>query len=380
MGDVVKSLGHDAQAMGQQSAIASRIDGPLGSGTRGGRALARRLVTPRVLGLWGTIVVVALMFAHLNEAFLSGGNLVGLLRSGSTLGIVALGAMFVIIAAEIDLSVGAVYIFSPVVLSVLWVQDRVPFLVAVLGALTATALIGLFNGLMTVTARIPSFIVTLGTLSLVDGLSIIFSGSELFTPTYVNPPLPASEIQQFANFGGAEIGPLPAQLVWLILIAIVLFVVLHFSLFGFRLTALGGNESAARFARLPVVRYKYVVFVMASVLAGLAGIIDFSFLQSSQPTSAGASLTFPVFAAVIIGGASLSGGTGTILGTLTGAVLLTEIGNGLSLLGVGAGPQLLFTGGITIAAVGLDQWSRAFPAIRNWGRRGANPDTTAVGS
>lgn len=338
--------------------------------------LARRLVPPRVFGLWGAIVVVGFIFAQLNQAFLSGGNLVGLLRSGSTLGIVALGATFVIIAAEIDLSVGAVYIFSPIVLSVLWIQHRLPFLPAVLGALVATALVGLFNGLMTVTARIPSFIVTLGSLSLVDGLSIILSGSELFTPTYADPPLPATELQLFANFGGAQIGPLPAQLVWLIVISIMFFMALHFSLFGFRLTALGGNEPAARFARLPVVRYKYVVFVLASILAGLAGIIDYSFLQSSQPTSAGASLTFPVFAAVIIGGASLSGGTGTVLGTFTGAVLLTEIGNGLSLLGVGAGPQLLFTGGITIAAVGLDQWSRAFPAMRSWalgalGRDGA---------
>jgi ribose/xylose/arabinose/galactoside ABC-type transport system permease subunit len=219
---------------------------------------------------------------------------------------------------------------------------------------------------MTVTAHIPSFIVTLGSLSLVEGLAIILSGSELYTPTYADPPLPASELQMFVNFGGAEIGPLPAQVVWLLAVAIVLFIVLHFSLFGFRLTALGGNEAAARFARLPVVRYKYVVFVISALLAGLAGIIDYSFLQSSQPTSAGASLTFPVFAAVIIGGASLTGGTGTVLGTLTGAVLLTEIGNGLSLLGVGAGPQLMFTGGITIAAVGLDQWSRAMPALRRW--------------
>jgi ribose/xylose/arabinose/galactoside ABC-type transport system permease subunit len=365
------ATGVDRDASPQGPPLPPPVPVRVGRDREGRRALARRLVPPRVIGLWGAIVVVGAIFAQINPAFLSSGNLLGLLRSGSTLGIVALGAMFVIIAADIDLSVGSVYIAAPVVLSVLWVSERLPFLVAVLGALAVAALVGMFNALMSVTARIPSFIVTLGTLSLVEGLAIILSGSQLFTPLYADPPLAPSELQMFANFGGAEIAGLPAQLVWLVVVAAVLFVVLHFSIFGFRLTALGGNEKAARFARLPVTRYRYVVFVLSAALAGLAGIIDYSFLQSSQPTSAGAALTFPVMAAVIIGGASLTGGTGTILGTLTGAVLLTELGNGLSLLGVGAGPQLLFTGAITIAAVGLDQWSKSVPVVREWFARGA---------
>ena len=330
------------------------------------RYTVRRLIPPRVIGLWGAIVVVGLVFSQLNDAFLSGGNLLGLLRSGSTLAIVALGALLVIIAAEIDLSVGAVYVLGPVVLSVLWIQQGLPFFVAVLGALLVSVLIGMFNALMTVKARIPSFIVTLGALSLVEGLAIILSGSQLFTPAYADPPLPPAEVDAFVNLGGSVVAGIPIQLIWVVLLAIVMFVILHFSVFGFRLTALGGNEQAARFARLPVTRYKFIVFGVSSLLAGLAGIIDFSFLQSSQPTSAGASLTFPVFAAVIIGGASLTGGTGTVLGTISGAILLTEIGNGMSLLGVGAGPQLIFTGAITIAAVGLDQASRAIPAVRAW--------------
>jgi ribose/xylose/arabinose/galactoside ABC-type transport system permease subunit len=330
------------------------------------RTMIKRLIPPRVVYLWITIVIIGLVFSQLNDAFLSGGNLLGLLRSGSTLGIVALGELLVIVAAEIDLSVGAVYVLAPVVLSVLWIDHRLPFLVAVAGALAVTAAVGMLNALLAVTGRIPAFIVTLGTLSLVNGLSIILSGSGLFTPTYADPPLPAGEIQQFANIGGAKLGPIPIQLVWIAVIAVVLFVALHWTVFGFRLTALGGNESAAKFARLRVKGYKYAVFTIAALLAGLAGIVDFSFLQSSQPTSAGDSLTFPVFAAVIIGGASLSGGVGTVIGTLTGAVLLTEIGNGLALVGVSAGPQLMFTGAITIAAVGLDQGSRFLPRIKSW--------------
>ena len=331
-----------------------------------GRHLLRRLVPPRVIGLWGAIIVVGLVFTNLNEAFLSTGNVLGLLRSGATLAIVALGVLLVIIAAEIDLSVGAVYVLGPIVLSVLWVNQGLPFALAVVCALLVSVGVGVFNATLSVLARIPSFIVTLGALSLVEGIAVLLSGSRLFTPAYADPPLPAGEVESFIKLGCSEVAGIPVQLVWVLVLALVMFVVLHFSFFGFRLTALGGNEQAARFARFPVTRYKYVVFAISSLLAGLAGIIDFSFLQSTQPTSAGASLTFPVFAAVIIGGASLTGGTGTVLGTLSGAILLTEISNGMSLLGVGAGPQLIFTGAITIAAVGLDQASRAIPAIRAW--------------
>jgi ribose/xylose/arabinose/galactoside ABC-type transport system permease subunit len=136
-------------------------------------------------------------------------------------------------------------------------------------------------------------------------------------------------------------------------IAVVVGFLLHRSLFGFRLMAIGGNTEAARLARLPVRRYKILAFILCSILAAIAGILDFSFIQTSQP-DIGLSQTFPVFAAVIIGGASLSGGKGTIIGTLGGALLLAELQIGLALLSPGPHVQQIFLGAVTIIAVGLD--------------------------
>jgi ribose/xylose/arabinose/galactoside ABC-type transport system permease subunit len=145
-------------------------------------------------------------------------------------------------------------------------------------------------------------------------------------------------------------------------IALVVGIVLHRSLFGFRLMAIGGNPAAAELARLPVRRYKILAFVLSGVLASIAGILDFSFIQTTQP-DIGLSQTFPVFAAVIIGGASLSGGKGTVIGTLGGALLLAELQLGLSILSPGPHVQQIFLGVVTIGAVALDlfltKWRRA---------------------
>jgi ribose/xylose/arabinose/galactoside ABC-type transport system permease subunit len=339
----------------------------------GRRRSLSRVVPARAIWLWLAIVLIGLFFAIENAGFGSSSNLLSLLRSGSSLGIVALGLLLVIVAAEIDLSVGAVYVLAPVVVSVLWVQHRVPFLIALVLGLLISSCVGLFNGLVTVTMRIPSFIVTLGSLNLVLGLTVVLSGGSIFTPSFTTPAPPHGQLLQFLNLGGAKLGPLPIQIVWIAAIAFVMYFLVHRSIFGFRLMALGGNDAAARFARIPVRRYKLLVFVCASLLAGLAGIIDFSFLQSSQPIDAANSLTFPVFAAVIIGGASLSGGVGSVVGTLTGAILLTEVSSGLALLGISAGPQLIFTGAITIGAVALDQGGRLLPRLRRLYGRGVNP-------
>ena len=136
---------------------------------------------------------------------------------------------------------------------------------------------------------------------------------------------------------------LSGEVFWMLGLAIVVGFLLHRSLFGFRLMAIGGNPEAAQLARLPVRRYKILAFVLCSVLAAIAGILDFSFIQTSQP-DIGLSQTFPVFAAVIIGGASLSGGKGTIIGTLGGALLLAELQIGLALLSPGPHVQQIFLG------------------------------------
>jgi ribose/xylose/arabinose/galactoside ABC-type transport system permease subunit len=147
------------------------------------------------------------------------------------------------------------------------------------------------------------------------------------------------------------------QGLWMIAAAVIFGFILSRSLFGFRLKAIGGNPLAAELARLPIRKYKFAAFITCSMLAATAAILDFAFIGSTQP-NAGVSLTFPVFAAVIIGGASLSGGRGTAIGTLSGALLLAIIANGLALLSVGSYLSQFAYGGVTIAAVVLDRFTQ----------------------
>ena len=311
----------------------------------------------RVGGLFLAILSVGTVFTILNGSFLTTTNLLELLRSMSSLAIIALGLTLVIIIGELDLSIGAVYGLAAMVCGLLWTSGA-PLWLALLAGLGSGAGVGAVNAFFTTVAGIPSFIVTLGALNLVQGTTLLLSDAQAVNPEFdPKQKVPGGELDAFKSLAGADL-PLgiPVQVVWLIVVAAVMAVLLHRSLFGFRLLAMGGNPDAARLARLPLRKYKSVVFIICGLLAGLAGILDFSFLGSTDPNS-GLSLTFPVFAAVVIGGASLTGGQGTVIGTLSGALLLTLLSNGLNLLGVGAYAQLMFVGAVTIAAVGIDRLS-----------------------
>jgi ribose/xylose/arabinose/galactoside ABC-type transport system permease subunit len=232
----------------------------------------------------------------------------------------------------------------------------IPVYLAIPIAILIGGFVGLVNGALVTWMKIPSFIVTLGSYNLLYGITLWVSNTGTFNPTY--PPAGKTvEAGQLDFFVGLtqSVGSfqLSVEVVWMIGIAVVVGLLLHRSLFGFRLMAIGGNPVAAHLARLPVRRYKVLAFVLCGVLAAIAGVLDFSFIQTSQPNT-GLSATFPVFAAVIIGGASLSGGKGTVIGTLGGALLLAELQLGLSILSPGAHVQQIFLGVVTIGAVALD--------------------------
>ena len=224
------------------------------------------------------------------------------------------------------------------------------------GGLGTGLICGLFNGILVTALRIPSFIVTLGSYNLLYGLSLYVTHASTFNPAY--PPegytVSESQLAFFVDlpkqFGAHQFS---IEVFWMIGLALVVGFLLHRSLFGFRLIAIGGNPVAAQLARLPVRRYKILAFVLSGVIASIAGILDFSFIQTAQP-DLGLSQTFPVFAAVIIGGASLSGGKGTVVGTIGGALLLAELQIGLALLSPGPHAQQIFLGAVTIGAVALD--------------------------
>jgi ribose/xylose/arabinose/galactoside ABC-type transport system permease subunit len=325
-----------------------------------------RLVNPRILGLLVAIVLAIGIFQSYNSSFLTLANILTLLQSMSALVILSMGLTFVILTGEIDLSVGSVFGLSPMVTALLWVHG-VPMLAAVFIGLVLGCAIGLINGFIITRVDIPSFIVTLGTMNVVYGATLLISGASGVDPNYPasGHPVPHGEYQLFRGFAASQVVPnLSTQIWWFLGTAVVLWVLRHRTLFGFRLIAIGGSVDSARTARINVRRYLLIVFLLAGFFAALAGMLEFSFLGSTDP-NAGQNLLFPAFAAVIVGGTSLNGGVGTIGGTVIGAVLLSILDNGLSLIGVGSYTQLIFIGGITITAVALDRWttSRHQPGV-----------------
>jgi ribose/xylose/arabinose/galactoside ABC-type transport system permease subunit len=325
-----------------------------------GRALAVGL---RVGGLLIAILIVVAIFTVLSKpnTFLTVTNFLGVMRSMSTIAIVALGLTLVIVVGEIDLSFGYMYGLASILIGVSWIVWGWPIQFAILLAFAAAICLGSINAFLVTIFKIPSFIVTLGTGQLVFGTTLLVSNTATLNPAYPPPGkvVPQGEVAWFLGLSNQAL-PLgvPMQAIWMVAVAVVIGFLLSRSLFGFRLKAIGGNPAAAELARLPIVKYKFAAFIICSLLASLAAMLDFSFIGSVQP-NAGVGLTFPVFAAVIIGGASLSGGRGTAIGTLSGALLLAIIANGLALLSAGSYLSNFVSGAVTIAAVVLDRFTQS---------------------
>nr|MBA2755945.1 ABC transporter permease [Chloroflexota bacterium] len=220
--------------------------------------------------------------------------------------------------------------------------------------------VGLFNGFFTTIVKVPSFIATLGASTLIFGFTLFLGKTQTYNPAYpaTGRPLDPAQLSFFTGLSNQALPfGFPMQGLWMLGAAVLFAFLLGRSLFGFRLKAIGGNPQAATLARLPVRKYKFAAFILAGMMACLAAVLDFAFVGSASP-SGGQSLLFPVFAAVIIGGASLSGGRGTVVGTLLGALLLAILTNGLAVLRADTFAQQMLLGSVTIGAVVLDQLTR----------------------
>lgn len=291
-------------------------------------------------------ISLALLFAVLSIAspyFLTGTNLASVIRQTAVINIMALGMTLVIVSGGIDLSVGSILAFAGVLGTMTMVETgSVPL--GILAGVVCGALWGCANGLMIASLRIPPFIVTLGTLGIVRGLTLVISGG-----------LPVVGLPKEHGFlGEGTIGPAPFVLVVLILCAVITHFALHGTKLGRYTYAIGSNESAAVYAGIPVARYKVAIYAICGLLSGLAGMIETSRLMTGQPT-AGVSYELQVIAAVVIGGGSLTGGEGTVIGTLIGAFIMGLLSNGSDLLGVNPYWQQVIIGAIIILAVALDE-------------------------
>ena len=329
-----------------------------GSGSIAGRTSSTLL---RVGGVFITVLIVMALFSIASDGkFLTPANLLGILRAMSSIAILGLGLLVVIVVGEIDLSFANLYGLSASTMAVVWIVWEWPVWFAILAAFAVAIFWGAFNAFFTAVTKLPSFIATLGSATLIFGMTLYITNLKRFNYLYPEPgeqPDPG-QVEIFRGLANQALPEkFPMQAVWMIVIAIGFWFLMNRSLFGFRLKAIGGNPEAARLARLPVTKYKFAAFIIAAVMACTAALLDFSFIGSAQP-SAGQQLLFPTFAAVIIGGASLAGGRGSVAGTIAGALLLAVLANGVALLAAGSFAQQMLLGTVTIGAVLLDQFTQ----------------------
>jgi ribose transport system permease protein len=302
---------------------------------------------------FSALLAIILVFSVLSPNFATGGNAVGILLATSVNGILALGVTFVIISGGIDLSIGTVMTLSAVMTGKLVTDMGLPLPIGIVGGVLTGGLMGLFNGVLIARFKIPPFIATLGTMQIARGLALVLAN---LAPIYFNktPEFNKGAMGSVVSLGSIIPGlDIPNVVLVFLGAAVIAAFVLGRTILGRYTFALGSNEEATRLSGVPVVRWKISVYTVAGMFAGLAGVVIAARLNSAQP-ALGVGYELDAIAAAVIGGTSLSGGEGTILGTVIGAFIISTLTNGLRILGVPQEWQLVVTGGIVIVAVYLD--------------------------
>lgn len=289
---------------------------------------------------------LAALFIFLSVAspnFLTPTNLAAVIRQTATINVMALGMTLVIVSGGIDLSVGAILAFSGT-MGAMAMASGLPVPVGIAVGLLCGLFWGVFNGVLTTSLKIPPFIVTLGALGIVRGVTLIISGG---LPVVGLP-------REFESLAEGSIAGIPSVLFVLGVCAVLTHVVLHSTKLGRYTYAIGSNKEAAVYAGISVSRYTVAVYAISGMLTGLAGMIEASRLMTGQPT-AGQGYELQVIAAVVIGGGSLTGGEGSVIGTLIGAFIMGLLSNGSDLLGINPYLQQALIGAIIILAVAVDE-------------------------
>ncbi len=306
---------------------------------------ARRLLG--ALAPFLALVAVYALFAILRfDRFVTWDNSAIMLQQTAVIGIGAIGMTLIVISGGVDLSFGSIIALSAVVLALL-LEAGAPPVVAAAGAIGLGVMTGVASGLLVTRLRLMPFIVTLGMMGILRGAA---KGLASEQPIYPEPTWLNDLMLLSSRF-------LPGG-VWIMLVmAVVVAGVLRYTRFGRHIFAIGSNESTARLCGVAVDRTKVWIYAVGAGFAGLAGVLQFSYLTGGDPTTA-VGLELNIIAAVVIGGASLSGGRGTVLGTMVGALIMTVVNNGCTKLEMSNWVQEIVTGGIIVAAVTLDQYRR----------------------
>lgn len=294
---------------------------------RGGRGfwsnLAGILLRRREASIIVVAIILVVYFQASNQNFLTQDNIRTVSQFAAATAIISAGEVMLLICGEIDLSAGMVFAFAPFIMFFSY-QAGLPIWVAIIFGLLASAAVGLFNGLVTVLLKVPSFITTLGTLFLLEGITLTISnGFPALTPNV------GAFNQVFGNSPYSEI-------IWAIAIVIVMQIVLSFTKWGLHTVATGGNLLGASETGVNVNRVKIGNFMLCSVFGGFAGILEGFRITSIDPLAGGPNIMFAAVAGAVIGGTSLMGGLGTIVGAFLGVLVLSILNDGFTLLGVSA--------------------------------------------
>ncbi len=308
-------------------------------------ALTRMRRSPYFFPLIG-LVAVSIVMALTTENFLSSDNFLNIARQVSINAIIAVGMTCVILSGGIDLSVGSVMALSGTLMAGMMVAGVPPSAAIALG-LGAGLAVGLFNGFFVAYAGMPPIIVTLATMGIARGLGLIYTGG------YPIDGLP----EAFAFFGRGNVLGIQTPVVIMLLVFALAYLLLDHTPIGRYIYAIGGNEEAARLSGVRVSRYKLLTYALSGLMCSIAGLVLSSRLMSGQPNS-GIGFEMDAIAAVVMGGTSITGGRGSIVGTLIGALMLGVLNNGLNMMGVSPYVQNIIKGLIILFAIYISRERR----------------------
>ena len=300
----------------------------------------------RVLA-FGALIALFIVFSIASPNFRTFDNFNGILIATAVNGVLALGVTFIIITGGIDLSVGTVMTLSAVMTGVFLTNLHAPLLLGVLGGIATGAVMGFVNGVIIARMKVPPFIATLGMLNIAKGLALVISGLK---PIYFNDTPEFNKAAMGSIFSGFEV---PNVVLVLFIVAIIASLILTKTVLGRYAFALGSNEEATRLSGVNVNAWKIAIYALGGIFSGIAGVMIAARLNSAQP-ALGQGYELDAIAAAVIGGTSLSGGEGSMLGTIIGAFIISTLTNGLRIMSVPQEWQTVITGAIVVIAVYLD--------------------------
>ena len=293
------------------------------------------------------LIILMAVITIINSNFLTANNLLNLLLQVTSNALIAFGMTFVILTGGIDLSVGSILALSSALTAGL-LGSGMPVTLAILISLILGCILGVMNGLLISYGKLAPFIVTLATMTIFRGATLVYTNGNPITKGL-------SDTFLFQFLGQGYIVGIPFPVIIMFIVFIVLYVLLHKTAFGKSVYAIGGNEKAAYISGLKLNKVKIIIYSISGIMASISGLIITSRLSSAQPT-AGASYEMDAIAAVVLGGTSLSGGKGRILGTLIGALIIGVLNNGLNIIGVSAFWQQVVKGVVILIAVLIDRF------------------------